>query len=143
MRIEHFGQHTTVDAQYFGARRLAGFEACRQAADLGVEIRRESIPLFPETKLLCDHFHLDILGLIASGALLYGIEPHDPATFAGAAAVLVLVGVLAGLVPALEARGWASAVMRPGRAPLRALDEGPRFFQPRAWSLRKAPVHYP
>ncbi len=38
--------------------------------DLGVEIQMENIPLFPETKLLCDHFHLDILGLIASGALL-------------------------------------------------------------------------
>jgi hydrogenase expression/formation protein HypE len=38
--------------------------------DLGVEIFGEQIPLFPETKLLCEHFHLDILGLIASGALL-------------------------------------------------------------------------
>jgi hydrogenase maturation factor len=43
---------------------------------LGVEIQMASIPLFPETKLLCDHFHLDILGLIASGALLIiGTEP--------------------------------------------------------------------
>ncbi|MDZ7361377.1 MAG: AIR synthase related protein [candidate division KSB1 bacterium] len=38
--------------------------------DLGVEIFWENIPLLPETKLLCDHFRLDILGLIASGALL-------------------------------------------------------------------------
>lgn len=38
--------------------------------NLGVEINRERIPLFPESKLLCEHFHLDILGLIASGALL-------------------------------------------------------------------------
>ncbi|MDZ7290705.1 MAG: AIR synthase family protein [candidate division KSB1 bacterium] len=38
--------------------------------DLGIEIELASIPLFPETKLLCEHFHLDILGLIASGALL-------------------------------------------------------------------------
>ncbi len=38
--------------------------------DLGVEIQMASIALFPESKLLCDHFHLDILGLIASGALL-------------------------------------------------------------------------
>lgn len=37
---------------------------------LGVEIARDRIPLFPESKLLCEHFHLDILGLIASGALL-------------------------------------------------------------------------
>jgi len=38
--------------------------------ELGVEIDLNSIPFFPETKLLCDHFHLDIFGLIASGALL-------------------------------------------------------------------------
>jgi hydrogenase maturation factor len=44
------------------------------ARDLGVEIERESIPLFPETKLLCDHFRLEALGLIASGALLIAGE---------------------------------------------------------------------
>jgi hydrogenase maturation factor len=38
--------------------------------DLGVEIELGSIPIFPETKLLCDHFRLQALGLIASGALL-------------------------------------------------------------------------
>jgi hydrogenase maturation factor len=37
---------------------------------LGAEIDFNRIPLFPETKFLCEHFHLDILGLIASGALL-------------------------------------------------------------------------
>lgn len=31
--------------------------------------------------------------------------------------------VLAGIVPALEAKGWTSAVLRPGRAPARALGE--------------------
>jgi len=38
--------------------------------NLGVEINLASLPLFPESKLLCEHFRLDILGLIASGALL-------------------------------------------------------------------------
>jgi len=38
--------------------------------NLGVEIFLENMPLFPESKLLCEHFHLDILGLMASGALL-------------------------------------------------------------------------
>jgi len=38
--------------------------------NLGVEINRASLPLFPESKLLCEHFRLDILGLLASGALL-------------------------------------------------------------------------
>jgi hydrogenase maturation factor len=38
--------------------------------DLGAEIELENIPIFPETKLLCEHFGLQALGLIASGALL-------------------------------------------------------------------------
>jgi hydrogenase maturation factor len=38
--------------------------------DLGVEIDLSNIPLFPATKVLCEHFHLEALGLIASGALL-------------------------------------------------------------------------
>lgn len=37
---------------------------------LGVELLAANIPLLPETKLLCEHFSLDPLGLIASGALL-------------------------------------------------------------------------
>ncbi len=37
------------------------------------------------------------------GSLLYGVESRDPATFAGAAAVLVMTGLLAGAVPAWRA----------------------------------------
>jgi hydrogenase expression/formation protein HypE len=40
------------------------------AADVGLHIRAEAIPVFPETQALCNHYHLDPLGLIASGALL-------------------------------------------------------------------------
>jgi putative ABC transport system permease protein len=36
-------------------------------------------------------------------ALLFGIEPHDPVTFAGAALVLAVVGLLAAAVPAWRA----------------------------------------
>ena len=35
--------------------------------------------------------------------LLYGIEPRDPATLAGSAAVLAAVGALAGWLPAYRA----------------------------------------
>ncbi|HUF50721.1 MAG TPA: hypothetical protein VMN60_07810 [Longimicrobiales bacterium] len=37
------------------------------------------------------------------GTLLYGLEPRDPATFAGAAAVLICIGALAGWLPARRA----------------------------------------
>ncbi len=37
---------------------------------LGVEIEWPFVPIFPETKVLCEYFGLDPLGIIASGALL-------------------------------------------------------------------------
>ena len=40
------------------------------AAGVGVRVNAETIPVFPETQSLCNHYHLDPLGLIASGALL-------------------------------------------------------------------------
>jgi len=40
------------------------------AAGVGLRVRTEAIPVFPETQALCNHYHLDPLGLIASGALL-------------------------------------------------------------------------
>jgi hydrogenase expression/formation protein HypE len=41
-----------------------------RAAGVGLRIQAEAIPVFPETQALCNHYHLDPLGLIASGALL-------------------------------------------------------------------------
>lgn len=41
-----------------------------QASGVGLRIEFEEIPIFAETKLLCDHYGLDPLGIIASGALL-------------------------------------------------------------------------
>ena len=41
-----------------------------RAAGVGLRIRAETIPVFAETQSLCNHFHLDPLGVIASGALL-------------------------------------------------------------------------
>jgi hydrogenase expression/formation protein HypE len=40
------------------------------AAGVGLRIRAETIPVFPETQSLCNYYHLDPLGVIASGALL-------------------------------------------------------------------------
>ena len=51
----------------------------------------------------------------ALGTLLYGLQPHDPATLATAAGVLVLAGVGAGLVAAAPAvRGEPSQILRQG-----------------------------
>ena len=40
------------------------------AAGVGLSVNAEAISVFPETQALCNHYHLDPLGLIASGALL-------------------------------------------------------------------------
>lgn len=47
------------------------------AADLGAVIDAETLAIFPETQALCDHYHLDPLGLIASGALLIAVDAEE------------------------------------------------------------------
>ncbi len=41
-----------------------------RAAKVGLVIDSRALPIFPETQRFCSHYHLDPLGLIASGALL-------------------------------------------------------------------------
>lgn len=52
------------------------FEIAR-AADVGLTVEEESIPVFPECQTLCRHYGLDPLGLIASGSLLIAVNPRD------------------------------------------------------------------
>ena len=47
------------------------------AADVGLEVMAEALPVLPETARLCEAFDLDPLGAIASGALLMAIPPED------------------------------------------------------------------
>lgn len=42
----------------------------------GAEILADAIPILPETQLICDHFGLDPLGLLSSGALLMSVSPE-------------------------------------------------------------------
>ncbi len=44
------------------------------ACGCGLIIDEEAIPVLPEAKLLCDQYNMDLLGVIASGALLIIIE---------------------------------------------------------------------
>jgi hydrogenase maturation factor len=41
-----------------------------RAAGVGMLIHADRVPVFPETQAICNHYHLDPMGLIASGALL-------------------------------------------------------------------------
>ncbi|MDZ7370202.1 MAG: AIR synthase-related protein [candidate division KSB1 bacterium] len=47
------------------------------AAGLGAVVYREKVPIWPEGKLLCDHFGLDPLGTLASGALLAAVPAQS------------------------------------------------------------------
>ena len=47
------------------------------AADVGLEVIANALPVLPETAQLCQAFDLDPLGVIASGALLISVAPDD------------------------------------------------------------------
>lgn len=51
-----------------------GLHEIASAAGVGLRIDSEALPIFPETRKLCDHYRLDPLGLIASGALIITCE---------------------------------------------------------------------
>jgi hydrogenase maturation factor len=48
-----------------------------KAANIGLVIEEDSIPIIPECKTLCQHYNLNPLGLIASGTLLITLDPKD------------------------------------------------------------------
>src|SRR6266850_37133 len=48
-----------------------------QAADVGLHVDRERIPVLREGRVLCEAFGLDPLGTIASGSLLLAVDPGD------------------------------------------------------------------
>jgi hydrogenase maturation factor len=47
------------------------------AAGVGLLIRAEAVPVFAETQAICNHYHLDPMGLIASGALLIILAANE------------------------------------------------------------------
>jgi hydrogenase maturation factor len=61
-----------------------------QAADVGLHVDRERIPVLREGRVLCEAFGLDPLGTIASGSLLLAVDPADAA---GVTAACRAVGV--------------------------------------------------
>lgn len=58
-----------------------------RAADVGIVVYEDAIKIYAETQRLCDHFQIDPLGLIASGALLVALEPADAEALVSALAV--------------------------------------------------------
>jgi len=56
---------------------VAGLWEIATASEVGIKIKKESVPIFKETKLVCKEFNLDPLSLLASGALLIVANPKD------------------------------------------------------------------
>lgn len=102
-----------------GLYGVMSYMVARRTAELGIRIalgasRPAVLSLILNNVLLMIGTGV-LLGLAASvasvraiGSLLFGLSPYDPATMLGAAAVLVIVSVLAGLKPA-----WRAAKVDP------------------------------
>ena len=56
---------------------LTGVWELAEAGGVGVLVDEVSIPVCPETRLICDAFDIDPLGLLASGALLMVVDAED------------------------------------------------------------------
>jgi len=54
-----------------------GIYEMTQAAGVGAIVDGDSLPIYPETRALCEALHLDPLGLIASGALLAAVAAES------------------------------------------------------------------
>jgi hydrogenase expression/formation protein HypE len=52
-----------------------GIHEIAEASSLGAEVDASALPLLPETRIICDHYGIDPLGLLSSGALLIAAKP--------------------------------------------------------------------
>lgn len=77
-----------------------GLRELALACGCGLSVEARSIPIYPETRALCDVLELDPLGLIASGALLAVVEPDATGE---ALALLKQAGIPAAHIGRIEA----------------------------------------
>jgi hydrogenase expression/formation protein HypE len=71
--VEIGGVHAMHDPTEGGV--ATGLHEMAQASKVGLEIFEDQLPYLPETRALCQHFGLEPLGVIASGALLIAANP--------------------------------------------------------------------
>jgi hydrogenase maturation factor len=72
-------QYSSVHAMHDpteGGLATALHEVAR-AAGVGLLVRAEAVPVLAETQAICNHYHLDPMGLIASGALLIILAANE------------------------------------------------------------------
>ncbi|MEP6768611.1 MAG: FtsX-like permease family protein [Acidobacteriota bacterium] len=99
-----------------GLYGVISYGVARRRYEIGVRIALGATPSGVLRIFLARGFRLAAagvvvgsLGALAAGrllsGLLYGVRPADPATYAGAAALLLVVSFAASLVPAMRAAG--------------------------------------
>ena len=82
-----------------------GLHELAEAANVGLRIDFDAIPIFRETALLCREYQLDPLGVIASGALVMALDPTSTEqTLAGLAKRQIQAAVIGKILPASEGR---------------------------------------
>lgn len=64
------------------------------ASGLGVEIDGDAIPILPETRAIADHFGINPLGLLSSGAMLIAVVPGQEIELHATTVPLTRIGVL-------------------------------------------------
>jgi predicted permease len=97
-----------------GLYGVISYSVARRTNEMGVRLALGASPGGLSWLVLRDSLVLVVLGLVAGVALWYpvlgltrtmvvGISPHDPRLLAASVGVLLFVGALAGLIPALRA----------------------------------------
>jgi len=97
-----------------GVYGTLSYSVTRRTNEIGVRLALGADPSSVRWLVLRETLTLVSIGIVAGvivilpsftylQTLLYGLSPRDPATIASAAAALIIMGVLAGLVPAVRA----------------------------------------
>ena len=99
-----------------------------EAAEAGVRLERERIPILPDGARLCAAFGLDPLGTIASGALLLAVAPADAAAVEAACRG---AGIMCAAIGEVTERRQGTTLVEGGRArplPTFSQDEITKLF---------------
>lgn len=121
------GVHAMHDPTEGGV--ATGLHEMAHASGVGLEIREEALPYLPETLVLCQHFGLEPLGVIASGALLIAADPDfTPGIVKNLDQAGIKAAVIGQVQPAEQGR-WLLGSARTRPLPTFARDEITRLFE--------------
>ncbi|MDR4507303.1 MAG: AIR synthase family protein [Candidatus Brocadiaceae bacterium] len=89
-----------------------GIRELATVSGTGILIYEEKIPFFRETEQICKWFHINPLGLIASGSLLIAVDPEDTKEVI---AILTENGILCSRVGKFIAKSEGLKMMKNGK----------------------------